>query len=51
MNEYLAAEMFLMTGNGFVFFLPILLSLGPFDSLSDFKYSFVDKFRKEIIDP
>ncbi len=49
-NQYLAAEMFLMTRDGFLYFLPILLSLGLFESLSDFEYNFVSKFRREVLD-
>lgn len=49
-NQYLGAEMFLMTSEGFAYYLPILLALGLFDSLSDFEFNFVRKYFQDIVE-
>ena len=49
-NEYLGAEMYLMTGDGFLYFLPILLSFVLFESNGNFEFDFVDIYRRKILE-
>ena len=49
-NLNFGSRQYLMTHEGFVYFLPILLALVLFEPLNDFVFYFVDKYRSEILD-